>query len=227
MRRGCRSTWRRSSERERRPNPMVNPGAIATTSRVPGRTPTRDGRSCSRASRARRADPRPSTRRCTARRRRRTSESGTRPVARRGTPGSDPATRSTSTPDKLALGSPRSTRGDGATLADGGVNPVTHEQVVAAETCRHALAVMTTAGLYETSGDWSTTSGCRARAGSAAGRDRRPRKGRSRGRSRLCSTRRETASTDSLRHDPVEGARARPVRVGAGGRPAAWENPAV
>ncbi len=42
----------------------------------------------------------------------------------------------------------------GATLADGGVNPVTSERVVDAETCRYALAVMTTAGLYETSGDW-------------------------------------------------------------------------
>ena len=42
----------------------------------------------------------------------------------------------------------------GATLADGGVNPLTGERVVGAEACRHTLAVMTTAGLYETSGDW-------------------------------------------------------------------------
>ena len=42
----------------------------------------------------------------------------------------------------------------GATLADGGVNPLTGERVVAADTCRYVLAVMTTAGLYETSGDW-------------------------------------------------------------------------
>ena len=42
----------------------------------------------------------------------------------------------------------------GATLADGGVNPVTGERVVSAETCRYTLAVMTTAGLYEMSGDW-------------------------------------------------------------------------
>lgn len=41
-----------------------------------------------------------------------------------------------------------------ATLADGGVNPVSGEQVVEAETCRYTLAVMPTAGLYETSGDW-------------------------------------------------------------------------
>jgi glutaminase len=42
----------------------------------------------------------------------------------------------------------------GATLADGGVNPSTGRRVVGEEACRHALAVMVTAGLYETSGDW-------------------------------------------------------------------------
>jgi glutaminase len=42
----------------------------------------------------------------------------------------------------------------GATLALGGVNPLTGERVVQEETCRHVLAVMTTAGLYENSGDW-------------------------------------------------------------------------
>ena len=41
----------------------------------------------------------------------------------------------------------------GATLADGGVNPITKERVVDAAICHYALAVMTTAGLYETSGD--------------------------------------------------------------------------
>ena len=38
----------------------------------------------------------------------------------------------------------------GATLADGGVNPVTRERVVSASVCHYALAVMATAGLYET-----------------------------------------------------------------------------
>jgi glutaminase len=42
----------------------------------------------------------------------------------------------------------------GATLADGGVNPLTREQPVDAESCHCTLAVMSTAGLYETSGDW-------------------------------------------------------------------------
>ncbi|EWT02428.1 glutaminase [Intrasporangium oryzae NRRL B-24470] len=42
----------------------------------------------------------------------------------------------------------------GATLADGGVNPVTGVRVVSADTCARVLAVMATAGLYELSGDW-------------------------------------------------------------------------
>jgi glutaminase len=42
----------------------------------------------------------------------------------------------------------------GATLADGRVNPLTKEPVVDASVCHYALAVMATAGLYETSSDW-------------------------------------------------------------------------
>jgi glutaminase len=42
----------------------------------------------------------------------------------------------------------------GATLADGGVNPVTRERVMDADRCKRVLAVMATAGLYEQSGDW-------------------------------------------------------------------------
>ena len=42
----------------------------------------------------------------------------------------------------------------GATLAGGGINPLTRERVVSAGTCRHVLAVMATAGLYDRSGDW-------------------------------------------------------------------------
>ncbi|GAA2467298.1 glutaminase A [Terrabacter carboxydivorans] len=41
-----------------------------------------------------------------------------------------------------------------ATLADGGVNPLTGRRVVSDRTCAHVLAVMATAGLYELSGDW-------------------------------------------------------------------------
>jgi glutaminase len=57
----------------------------------------------------------------------------------------------------------------GATLADGGVNPLTGERVVDAATCRNTLAVMTTAGLYETSGDWLYDVGLPGKSGIGGG----------------------------------------------------------
>ena len=57
----------------------------------------------------------------------------------------------------------------GATLADGGVNPLTREAVVDAATCRRALAVMATAGLYETSGDWLCDIGLPGKSGIGGG----------------------------------------------------------
>lgn len=57
----------------------------------------------------------------------------------------------------------------GATLADGGVNPLTKERVVDAAVCHYALAVMTTAGLYETSGDWLYEVGLPGKSGIGGG----------------------------------------------------------
>jgi glutaminase len=57
----------------------------------------------------------------------------------------------------------------GATLADGGVNPVTRERVVDPSVCHYALAVMTTAGLYETSGDWLYDIGLPGKSGIGGG----------------------------------------------------------
>ncbi len=57
----------------------------------------------------------------------------------------------------------------GATLATGGVNPVTGERIVSAAAARHALAVMTTAGLYETSGDWLYDVGLPGKSGIGGG----------------------------------------------------------
>ena len=57
----------------------------------------------------------------------------------------------------------------GATLADGGVNPLTRERVVSSDTCRFALAVMTTAGLYEASGDWLYDVGLPGKSGIGGG----------------------------------------------------------
>lgn len=57
----------------------------------------------------------------------------------------------------------------GATLADGGNNPVTGEHVVDPVVCHYTLAVMTTAGMYETSGDWLYDTGLPGKSGIGGG----------------------------------------------------------
>lgn len=57
----------------------------------------------------------------------------------------------------------------GATLADGGVNPITKKRVVDADICHYALAAMATAGLYETSGDWLYEIGLPGKSGIGGG----------------------------------------------------------
>jgi len=57
----------------------------------------------------------------------------------------------------------------GATLADGGVNPLTKELVVQPQVCHYALAVMATAGLYETSGEWLYEIGLPGKSGIGGG----------------------------------------------------------
>ena len=56
-----------------------------------------------------------------------------------------------------------------ATLADGGVNPVTRVRVVTPDACQHALAVMATAGMYENSGDWLFDVGVPGKSGIGGG----------------------------------------------------------
>ena len=57
----------------------------------------------------------------------------------------------------------------GATLADGGVNPFTKERVIDASICHYVLAVMATAGMYETSGDWLFDIGLPGKSGISGG----------------------------------------------------------
>jgi glutaminase len=57
----------------------------------------------------------------------------------------------------------------GATLADGGMNPKTGEQVIEAQHCKHALAAMATAGLFEHSGDWLFEVGLPGKSGVSGG----------------------------------------------------------
>jgi glutaminase len=56
-----------------------------------------------------------------------------------------------------------------ATLANGGVNPLTRLRVIDAIHCQHVLAVMVTAGLYENSGDWLYDTGLPGKSGVSGG----------------------------------------------------------
>ncbi|MCT0211963.1 glutaminase A [Synechococcus sp. CS-1324] len=56
-----------------------------------------------------------------------------------------------------------------ATMANGGRNPLSGEQVIEAIHCQHVLAVMVTAGLYENSGDWLYAIGLPGKSGVAGG----------------------------------------------------------
>ena len=57
----------------------------------------------------------------------------------------------------------------GATLADGGVNPMTKERVIDAERCKRVLAALATAGMYEQSGDWLYEVGLPGKSGVSGG----------------------------------------------------------
>lgn len=56
-----------------------------------------------------------------------------------------------------------------ATLAYGGVNPVTRERVVSAEVAARVLAVMATCGMYDSSGEWLLRIGLPAKSGVSGG----------------------------------------------------------
>jgi glutaminase len=158
--------------RDGRTNPMVNSGAIATTSLVPGEGEAARWRfiheGLSRfAGRELRVDAEVYASASASNQR---NQGLARLLASYGRLGFDPAeavdlyTRQCSlevTARDLAVMA--------ATLADGGVNPVTREQVVDPDTCRRTLAVMATAGLYETSGDWLYDIGLPGKSGVGGG----------------------------------------------------------
>ncbi len=56
-----------------------------------------------------------------------------------------------------------------ATLANGGVNPITQDAIIDPIHCQHVLAVMVTAGLYENSGDWLYETGLPGKSGVSGG----------------------------------------------------------
>ncbi len=57
----------------------------------------------------------------------------------------------------------------GATLANGGMNPVTGERAIDTRHCKRVLAVLATAGLYEHSGEWLYDVGLPGKSGVGGG----------------------------------------------------------
>jgi len=155
-----------------RTNPMVNSGAIATTSLVPGRdlaekwTFIRDGLSRF----AGRALPLNDEVYASASETNSRNQSIARLLQSYGRIYMDPAEAVDLYTRQCSLNvSARDLAVMGATLADGGMNPVTKERVVDAAVCHYALAVMATAGLYETSGDWLFDIGLPGKSGIGGG----------------------------------------------------------
>jgi glutaminase len=161
-----------TAEHGGRTNPMVNPGAIATASLVPGATAAERWETLrstlSRfAGRELRLDEE-------------TYESASATNLRNreivakldelGALYADPVeTLDLYTRQSCLAVTARDLATMGATLADGGVNPVTEDHVVEATTCRFTLIVMATAGLYETSGDWLYEVGLPGKSGIGGG----------------------------------------------------------
>jgi glutaminase len=63
----------------------------------------------------------------------------------------------------------RDLAGIAATLANGGVNPVTGERAVRDDVVRSVLSVMTTCGMYDSAGDWLVSVGLPAKSGVSGG----------------------------------------------------------
>lgn len=155
-----------------RTNPMVNAGAIATTGLVPGRSvedkwrAILDGLSAFAGRRLALDEAIYASATATNARNR-----GIAHVLRSfGRLASDPLeTTDLYTRQSSVSVTARDLAVMGATLADGGVNPLTGERVVDASVCRYVLAVMITAGLYETSGDWLYDIGVPGKSGIGGG----------------------------------------------------------
>lgn len=155
-----------------RTNPMVNAGAIATTSLVPGKTVEEQwkfihdglsrfaGRTLSLNDEVYASATETNYR----------NQSIARMLQSFGRIYMDPAQATALYTKQCALNvTARDLAVMGATLADGGVNPITKERVVDPMVCHYALAVMATAGLYETSGDWLYEIGLPGKSGIGGG----------------------------------------------------------
>ncbi|MFZ4893830.1 glutaminase A [Plantibacter sp. Mn2098] len=153
-------------------NPMVNAGAIATTALMPGETPdeqweaVRDGLSRFAGRRLELDSVVYESEAATNQRNRAIA----RLLESYGRIQRDPlAVVDVYTKQCALLVTARDLAVMGATLADGGVNPVTGERVVSPEVCRDTLAVMASTGLYERSGEWLFEIGLPGKSGVAGG----------------------------------------------------------
>lgn len=160
------------SQADGRTNPMVNSGAIATTSLVPGESPEQKwdfiyqglsrfaGRELSLNEEVYASASETNHR----------NQSIARLLQTFGRLYADPALAIDLYTRQCSLNvSARDLAVMGATLADGGVNPLTKQRVVDPLTCHYALAVMAIAGLYETSGDWLYDVGLPGKSGIGGG----------------------------------------------------------
>jgi glutaminase len=155
-----------------RTNPMVNAGAIATTSLTPGDSFAQKWRfihdGLSRF--AGRTLPLNDEVYASASRTNFRNQSIARLLQSYGRLDMDPAEATDLYTLQCSLNvSARDLAVMGATLADGGVNPITKDRLVAPLTCHYTLAVMATAGLYETSGDWLYEIGLPGKSGIGGG----------------------------------------------------------
>jgi glutaminase len=155
-----------------RTNPMVNSGAIATTSLVPGATLDNKWRFIHEglSAFAGRSLPLNTEVYASASETNDRNQSIARLLYSYGRIEMDPSETTDLYTKQCSLNiSAKDLALMGATLADGGVNPLTGQQVVDAASCRYALAVMATAGLYETSGDWLFDIGLPGKSGIGGG----------------------------------------------------------
>ncbi|MEV0009894.1 glutaminase A [Streptomyces sp. NPDC051840] len=138
-------------------NPMVNAGALATTALVPGRDATEQwdfvrGGLSRFAGRELELDERVYASESAANQR---NESIARLLGSYGRLQGDPSEVTDVYTRQCSLAvSTRDLAVMGATLAAGGVNPLTGERVVDAAVCRDTLAALASSGMYERSGDW-------------------------------------------------------------------------
>jgi glutaminase len=153
-------------------NPMVNAGAIATTSLVPGKTFEdkwafiQDGLARFAGQRLQLDEEVFASATATNHR----NQALARMLKSVGRIYSDPEEAVALYTKQCALQvSARSLAAMGATLADGGVQPFTKRRIVSPSVCHHTLAVMVTAGMYETSGAWLYDVGLPAKSGISGG----------------------------------------------------------